>query len=82
MVARNGFLTKFHIEMMIQNLAHSFDAENCRLSIGEVFRAIPALCREVGANMCHQNFKNPVIFGPFPLTELWRIWDLVPPTQL
>ena len=25
----------------------------CELSIGEVFRAIPALCREVGANLCH-----------------------------
>ena len=38
---------------------HNFDVENWELSIGDVFRAIPALYCELGAKMCHQNFKNP-----------------------
>ena len=49
---------------------HHFDVENCKLSIGEVFRAIPALCRELGANTCRQNLKNPAIFGRCPPTDL------------
>ena len=48
---------------------HSFDVENWELSIGEVFRTILTLCRELGANVCRQNFKNPVIFGPCPPTD-------------
>ena len=39
-----------------RNTPDSFDAENGELSIGEVFRAIPALCCELGAKMCTQNF--------------------------
>ena len=60
---------KYFFEVEKKKLGHSFDAENSYLSIGEVFRAIPALCRELDVNMCCQNFKNPVIFGPYPPTE-------------
>ena len=38
-----------------KKLGHNFDVENSELSISEVFRAIPALYREIDANMCHQN---------------------------
>ena len=48
---------------------HSFDVENWELPIGEVFRTILTLFRELGANMCRQNFKNPVIFHPCPPTD-------------
>ncbi len=39
---------KYFLSELRKKLGHNFDVENCKLSIGEVFRAIPALCREVG----------------------------------
>ena len=48
---RNCFF--FHKKIKVEKkLGHSFDVENRELSIGEVFRAILALCREVGQFKC------------------------------
>ena len=56
------FLTpkkKHFFSELRKKLGHNFDVENCKLSIGGIFRAIPALYCELGAKMCRQNFKNP-----------------------
>ena len=44
-----------------KKLMYSFDVKNAELSIYEVFRAIPTLCRDVGANIWHQKFKIPLL---------------------
>ena len=43
-----------------KKLGHSFDVESWELSISEVFRVIPALCREIDTNMCQQNFLDSI----------------------
>ena len=45
-----------------KKLVHSFYVENWELSIYEVFRAIPTLFRDVGANIWHQKFKIPLLY--------------------
>ena len=52
-----------------KKLVHSFDVENWELSIYEVFRAILALRRDVGANIWHTHFKNRINFAPVPLAD-------------
>ena len=54
-----------------KKLKYSFDVKNWELSIYEVFRAIPTLCRDVGANIWHQKFKNQVDSAPGPLADFW-----------
>ena len=44
---------KYFLSELRKKLGHNFDVENCKLSIGKVFRAIPALCREVGQFKCN-----------------------------
>ena len=60
-----------------KKLVHNFDVENWELSIYEVFRAIPALCREVGANIWHHNFKNRINFAPVPLADFMNFEDFI-----
>ena len=45
---------KYLLSELKKKLGHSFDVENWELSISEVFRVIPALCRAIDANMCYQ----------------------------
>ena len=67
---------KIFFSELRKKLGHNFDVENCKLSIGKVFRAIPALCREVGQFKCNTmnspkneqkktHFQNLAEFGQF-----------------
>ena len=52
---------KYFFSELEKKLKYSFDVKNWELSIYEVFRAIPTLCRDVGANIWHQKFKIPLL---------------------
>ena len=60
-----------------KKLVHNFYVENWELSIYEVFRAILALRRDVGANIWHQNFKNRISFAPVPLADFMNFEDFI-----
>ena len=61
---------KYFVSELEKQIKYSFDVKNWELSIYEVFRAIPTLYRDVGANIWHQKFKNRVNSAPGPLADL------------